>query len=527
MLNRLIAVTVIMSICFLVVYINLGNLICSNSLRSKAVKYNTYTVNSGKNYAGIYDCNGNPLNNLVSSEYAVVDPNSSNAVKLIDFTDNQTYFNKKISGNYPFICEISENCPRYKDIYTFTEYERNSSDQLAVHVLGYESDGHGICGIEKGFDNFIRSHCSECSVTYEVTATGNVLKGTDCEIRSGSAVSAGVVTTLDRDIQKICEDAGKNIGKGAIVVMDVNTGEIKAMASFPDFDPTCPEKYIDRTDAPFVNRALTPYSVGSIFKLIPCTAALRSGFDSDFTFNCTGSYDMYGQIFNCHKWGGHGDLSMREAVVESCNTYFIELSSYLSGEKLLETARAYGFGRGSYLCKGVYSSKGNLPTEAELDIPAEKANFSFGQGKLTATPVQIAVMTSAIANGGNAPYPMLVRGTTEDIASYIPEAPEPIYSRACDPKTAEMLRSFMEDTVIKENSAAIPDHCKAGGKTSTAQTGRFDENGNEYLNCWFTGYFPAEAPEYAVTVLVEEGYTGNATAGPVFKEICNKICKLS
>ena len=85
----------------------------------------------------------------------------------------------------------------------------------------------------------------------------------------------------------------------------------------------------------------------------------------------------------------------------------------------------------------------------------------------------------------------------------------------------------MEDTVIKENSAAIPDHCKAGGKTSTAQTGRFDENGNEYLNCWFTGYFPAEAPEYAVTVLVEEGYTGNATAGPVFKEICNKICKLS
>lgn len=527
MLNRLIAVTVIMSMCFFMVYINLGNVICSTSLRSKAVKYNTYTVNIGRNCAGIYDRNGKPLNNLDSVRYAVVDPSSPSAVKLLNFTDNSTDYKKKLDGNYPFICEISNDCPQAEDIYTFAKYERNTSDQLAVHVLGYESDGHGICGIEKGFDNFIRSHYSECSVTYEVTATGNVLKGTECDVRSGSAVSAGIVTTIDRDIQKICEDAGKNIRKGAIVVMDVNTGEIRAMASFPDFDPASPEKYIDRTDAPFVNRALTPYSVGSIFKLIPCTAALRSGFDSNFTFNCTGSYDMYGQIFNCHKWGGHGDLSMREAVVESCNTYFIELSSYISGEKLLETARAYGFGRGSYLCKGVYSQKGNLPTAAELDIPAEKANFSFGQGKLMATPVQIAVMTSAIANGGKAPYPLLVKGTSEDIAEDIPKCPDPVYSHACDAETAAILRSFMEDTVIKENSAAIPDCCRAGGKTSTAQTGRFDENGNEYLNCWFTGYFPAEAPEYAVTVLVEEGYTGNATAGPVFKEICNKICKLS
>ena len=81
----------------------------------------------------------------------------------------------------------------------------------------------------------------------------------------------------------------------------------------------------------------------------------------------------------------------------------------------------------------------------------------------------------------------------------------------------------MLDTVYKETSIAVPENVTAGGKTSTAQTGRFDETGAELLNCWFTGFFPADCPKYAVTVLVEDGYTGNATAGPIFKEIADKI----
>lgn len=523
MLNRLLALVVAFAVGFSLIYIKIALIITDEDMQKRTRSYNSCTIRTKSSYASVYDCSGQLLNNTEKKYYAVVNPDGNAVVTVLPYAADKSEFLSQAASAVPFLAEVSADCPEYENVCLFTGTVRNTPEQTAVHIIGYESDGQGVCGIEKGYNEFIRSHRSYGSITYEASALGDVLNGGKYEIHPYQEVRAGVVTTIDADIQQICEDAGKNIGKGAIVVMDVYSGEIKAMASFPDFDPTAPENYLDRTDAPFVNRALMPYCVGSIFKLVTCSAALSSGFDEDFTFNCTGSSDVSGQIFNCHKWGGHGDLSMKNAVVESCNTYFIELSSYISPEKLLDTARGFGFGNGAYLCRGIYSEKGCLPTVKQLSVPAEKANFSFGQGFLTATPVQIAVMTSAIANGGNAPRPILVRGTTEDIERYIPNEKSPVYSKACSPEISAKLKEFMIDTVYKENSMAVPEMVTAGGKTSTAQTGRFDETGAELLNCWFTGFFPADCPKYAVTVLVEDGYTGNATAGPIFKEIADKI----
>ena len=141
-------------------------------------------------------------------------------------------------------------------------------------------------------------------------------------------------------------------------------------------------------------------------------------------------------------------------------------------------------------------------------LPAERGNFCFGQGKLTATPVQITRMTCAIANYGMLPEVRLIKGVTED--GEMPDESEAVSGeQVLSTETAEKLRLMMIGA--------------AGAKTSTAQTGRFDENGVEYCHGWITGFFPANIPEYAVTVLAEDGGYGNEAAAPVFKEIAEGI----
>ena len=189
--------------------------------------------------------------------------------------------------------------------------------------------------------------------------------------------------------------------------------------------------------------------------------------------------------------------------------------------ELINTAKKFGFGEKIYLANGITSHSGNIQNESDLEIPAEKANMSFGQGKLTATPLQISRMTAIIANGGFYPEINVVKGTieNENVVYKTSNQPERVISFEISYK----LRKFMEYSVNNEVSNAKPLNVTAAGKTSTAQTGMFDENGNEILQAWFTGYFPADNPEYIVTVFVEDGKTGNASAAPVFKEIAEKI----
>ena len=271
-----------------------------------------------------------------------------------------------------------------------------------------------------------------------------------------------------------------------------------------------------------MNRAFSAYSVGSIFKLVTAAAALEQGISPQYSNICTGSVDINGQVFNCHKWGGHGEINMREAMVQSCNPYFIMLSQYLNGEQYVKTASDLGFGASTEICSGMVSSSGNLQTPKEIAVAAERANMSFGQGMLTATPLQICRMTAAIANNGVINTPTLIKGFCNENGE-IDYAPIKAGERVLSYETAKTLKGFMLRTVRAETSMSNPDKTSAGGKTSTTQTGNFDENGNEIMNCWFTGYFPSYSPKYAVTVLVEGGKSGNSVSGPVFKQIADNI----
>lgn len=505
--------------------VRLARLARSDEIAAASLGKGAYTVKTAGGRGGIYDCNMLPLVNCSEKYEAVIVPNSSGAVRIQPYlVDTETYY-EGISGRAPFLCRVTPEAASAlgDEALVFRSYIRTDRRQLAPHIVGYTSDGKGVYGIEKAYDELLRSGGTVNSVTFGVDALGSVLGGVDTAVNCGEEPKQGVITTIDKSIQQICETAAADfsVKKGAIAVMDVKTGEIKAAVSCPDFNTENISASVNDPDSPFVNRVFSAYSVGSIFKLVTAAAALEQGISPEYSNVCAGSIDVNGQIFNCHKWGGHGEINMKAAVAESCNPYFIALSQYLDSEGYVSLASALGFGRETELCAGMTSSAGNLQTARDIAVAAEKANMSFGQGMLTATPLQICRMTAAIANDGVINTPTLIKGTADESGEirYSPLIPG---ERVLSCNTARTLRSFMVQTVRAENSMSKPSRTSAGGKTSTAQTGRF-EDGSEVMNCWFTGYFPSYSPKYAVTVLVEGGKSGNSEAGPIFKQIADNI----
>ncbi len=524
-LKRIKATLAIFVFVSAILSIRLFSLINDDKIAAVSSGRGYYTIRSVSEYAGIYDRNMLPLVNCSEKYDAVIIPNSEMAVKIQPYLIDRETFYKGITGTLPFLCRVSpEAYILGEQAVIFRSKLRTDSSQLAPHIIGYTSDNVGVYGIEGAFDSFLRSQYSENSVTLGVDALGQVLNGIEADVSAAEPVKSGIITTIDKNIQIICENAARDhdLKQGAIIVMDTGSGEIRAVVSCPDFNTENISASLNEPDSPFINRAFSAYSVGSIFKLVTSGTALEQGISSEYSYICTGSLNVNGQVFNCHKWGGHGEIDMSTAVSESCNTYFIALSEYLDREKFIETASSLGFGSSTKLCEGMVSAAGNLQTPSDIDIPAERANMSFGQGMLTATPLQICRMTSAIANDGIIYEPSIIKGTInkDGNISYFPvNAGERVLSY----RTARTLKGFMQKTVRAKNSMSRPDTVSAGGKTSTAQTGRYDEAGNEIMNCWFTGYFPAYTPRYTVTILSEGGTSGNSTAGPIFKDIADKI----
>ena len=275
-------------------------------------------------------------------------------------------------------------------------------------------------------------------------------------------------------------------------------------------------------DSPLINRALYAYPVGSIFKLIPAACALSQNL-KNFQYNCTGSIAIYDQIFHCHDQSGHGLQNLQAAMIHSCNPYFIALSQKLSAAKLYQTAQSLGFGTSLPLSDSIIADGGILPSLQDLQIPAEKANFCFGQGMLTASPLQVARMTCAIANDGNLPQIRLIRGISQDGVS-IKQEQQSISTPVLSEKDAAALQDLMIAAAYGNDTfQGVPDSVSVAAKTSTAQTGCYDENGVEYCHGWITGFFPAAQPRYVVTVLAENGGYGNDAAAPIFRTVIEQI----
>ncbi len=508
---------------FALLFIRTAALASDTALSDAAAYQSTKTVLLSSSRGLIYDRNLEPLAGRESTTAAVVFPGET-APALLETLLSGDSLLAAMQSRLPFL--TMERLPEAEGVYFFERPVRYSEDQTAVHLIGYlDGDGSGIYGVEKAFDALLSDAGPSVSVTYSADAYGNLI-GTptiEAEYADGGK-EAAVVLTIDTEIQRIAEAVLKeHLKKGAAVVMDVQTGDLLAAASVPEFDPDDPAASFSNEDAPFLNRAFSAYAVGSTFKLAVAAAALESGISPDYKVYCSGSVNVDGQVFHCHWTTGHGELDMATAMKYSCNPYFITLAQEVGGEKILEMARNLGFGSPCDFWDGLGASAGTLPTEEELQNSTELASFAFGQGKLSATPVQLAVLISAVANGGKAVTPRFIKGIYAADGSYTETAsyePNPVMSAGTAALLREMAMGVLEEEAI---SAAMPETGGAGGKTASAQTGQYDETGAEIIEAWFIGYFPAEEPKYAVVVLAEGAESGTEDAAPLFKEIADRI----
>ena len=527
MYKRMTILSVVFMLMFSTLYLRLFVIVQNEEYVSAGKKQGTYTINAGHTNGNIYDRNMNSLVNREYEYYAVINPTPEAAEEILPFIrDKDEYYGSLVYGK-PFLCSVTRGKFKSEDITAFKVPVRYGKNSIAHHITGYTANGEGVCGIEYAYNDFLRSAESVNSVTYTVNGYGTALDGIKKDVYNGGEMKSGVVLTIDRYIQAICELAGRNIKKGAIAVMDIYSGDILAMASFPDYDLENLDKAVLDEDSPLINRCLYSYGVGSIFKLVTAQAAFEQGLNEYFSYCCTGSVEVDGQIFKCHDLGGHGEQNMTEAMANSCNTYFIELSKHIDNQLFIDTAKRMGFGMSIPLASGMTASGGNLQTLEDLELPAEKANMSFGQGKLLAAPLQVCAFTCAIANEGNYCVPRLVKGITEDKITVSGGESEKI-TRVMDRETAFRLQDLMIAAVDKNpDSNARPNNNHAAGKTSTTQTARFDEDGTEICHGWITGFFPLSSPKYAVTVLCEDGGYGNDCAAPVFKEIIERMTNIN
>ena len=505
-------------------------IVSSDQLAQTAQTQSKYTLTVADERGFIYDCKMQPLVGTKQRWQTAVFPTPQNQKKVLDAVEperKQTVAELLETGK-PFVTETTEAVDA-EMVYSFSVPERYTENQTAVHLIGYlDYNGSGVTGIEKEYDSFLADSGKKIQVTGMLNALQQTIAGVEPEIRIEGAENAGVVLTLDSRIQQIVESIGSQmLDKGAIVVMDPYNGQIRAMASFPAYSPSnLGEAVNDQENKPMLNRALLGYSVGSTFKIVTAAAAMQSlGREYCLTreYTCEGAVDVYGQVFRCHLRSGHGELDMFDAMRESCNPWFIGLGQETGGEALLKTAENLGFGETMMLYGDITASGGTLPSADSLQAPAAVANFSFGQGELTASPVQIARMTAAVVNGGKLVSPTLVLGTTDD-GKTLQSSALPVSRQAISLEIAAQLKVMLAYAVMSDDSSgAKPELVTAGGKTATAQTGQYDEDGNELEQGWFTGFFPADEPQYVVTVLAENEGFGNTSAAPVFAEIADAV----
>ncbi len=509
-------------VMFRIYYISGGNY-----LAKAANSQSNYLLDVANSRGVIYDCNMVPLTGEESSYVAAVMPSPESSAALLNAVSDEDRASviKSLEAMNPFVCKVTTPDIYAKGIDVFQVHQRYAKNQTAAHLIGLinPETGKGASGIEMACEEQLASMGGSIKMRYKVDAARRPLTGAAPEVINTSYSSAaGVVLTIDSRIQKIAEKAAGSIEKGAVVVMDPYTGNIKASVSCPTYNPNDIAADLKNANSPFINRPFYAYSVGSTFKLLVAATALEQGVSVGYTYTCKGFIQVGDQRFNCHNTAGHGLMDLRTALEKSCNPYFINLATKVGAQTIAYKASAIGFGRAAQFADNYRTQTGSLPTSEEFKSPAAVANFGFGQGSLSATPIQMATLVSTIAGSGMTVVPRLIDGYTTD-GKVIEYTPTYARNQVLTASAANTVKGLMVD-VVNEGSGknAKPQEGGAGGKTASAQTGIM-ENGVEVVHAWFCGFFPAEKPEYVIVVLIEGGDSGGDTAAPVFKEIADGI----
>ena len=493
------------------------------------------------------------------------------------------YFLHDLIGVKP-VLSISRNYP-FDDNYT--------------HILGYVSQANkddisrsqkikdnyvpglkvGKTGLEKSLEEeLIGVNGVE---RYEVNAFGKRIKQINhTEGEQGKKIRL----TVDTEIQKLSNELLKEKA-GSISVMDIYTGEIVAMQSSPSFNPNLFVFGISHDDwqlirnnplKPLVNKTLTGlYSPGSTIKPIVALSALENNIiDKDFKINCTGKIEMYGQTYHCWKKKGHGVVNLKEAMKQSCDTYFYEIARKLGVDRLKVTAT--NFGLGEKVLQDTFSNekKGLIPdtqwkknTLGKGWVIGETLITGIGQGYMQTTPLQLCLMTAQLANGGHKIYPKITINekdeTYEEVKAIIKknyeinkeleqgllESSQEFFAFPKDKKHEVLYKKFKNIKLIREAMFASTNEVRGtsyssrikdpkyqfAGKTGTSQVRRITKAAreldlntseipyNERDHALYIAFGPYKNPRYALSIVIEHGGSGSSTAAPIAKKLFKLI----
>lgn len=510
-------------VCFVrVVSVGDGYSDVSGNLASRRIEL-------GQSRGVIYDRN---MNRLTCNSYEYVCAVKPSAVALntlkqvLDEDDFSFALQEAENGN-PFSVKTA-SVINSEDIITSKIYKRYN-DNLASHVIGYLSDGesNGAAGIEAAFENVLSGYNGSLSARFFVQADGASLAGADIKIEDENYNSGGgVVLTIDSQFQYALEKAMDDCGleKGCGIIVEVQTGAVRACASRPVFDRNDISSALDDEALPLFNRALGTYPAGSVFKPLIALCAVEQGVDPSEEYECKGYMVSGGKTFKCMK--NHGTVNMWGALAYSCNCYFIDLFSRLDKEFVLDAAQNLGFGSAVNLAENYSTYSGNLPDMQELESQAESANFSFGQGRLSANIFQLASLYCVIANAGEYYPPFLVYGLCDSqkalTEKFEPSAPFKLFSK----QSTDIIRDCLE-LAVREGTGknAQVESTLVCGKTATAQSGDYSK-GEERLVTWFAGFYPYEEPEYVIVIMCEDGESGSADCAPVFSRTVSALLNI-
>ncbi len=521
--------TIRIFIVFILIYSALISKIYTiqNSELSKMASMQSDTeILLGKTRGCIYDRNLLPLVNDTCNNFIAFISNNDNMPEAVKFS-NKT--NIKLKNG---ICYAVKNNNIINDDDGYVNYslvDRYSEEGLCAHIIGYtDYDGYGVSGIEKAFDKILDDASGSLSLSFTVDGNGNAITGSGLKLINNNYGSyAGVVLTVDKNIQKITENALKNseIISGAAVVLDVKSFEVIASASVPVYEQNDVSESLTAPNHPFVNKAVTAYPVGSVFKPFIAASALENGFNMTHTYFCNGTINVDANVFNCYNTTSHGIVDLNSAIENSCNCYFIDLGIGLGAKKITDTVSGFGFGNSIKFCSTITGDAGNFPSAAEITSDSQLANLCFGQGELLASPMQIAAAYCVLANGGLYKEPSVLKELVDknkDVYGYYrnDDSKKVISDETCEIINICLYNNMLNGTGIN----GLPDNVSAAGKTATAQTGIF-ENGKERLCTWFAGFVPYENPKYVIVVFNENGSTASSDCAPVFKDIADKIYK--
>ncbi|MBI2251661.1 MAG: penicillin-binding protein 2 [Armatimonadetes bacterium] len=403
-------------------------------------------------------------------------------------------------------------------------------NNLAAHTLGYLGEMNleelklnprsflgeqiGKLGIEEYYDSYLRGESG--AQIMQVDVSGKIVANLrEEEPKQGD----NLFLTIDLELQKICEKALKEKlrelkehginSAGVIIVLDAKSGEILALSSLPSFNPNLFVKGISNKEYqdliqnnfyPLLNRAISAaFPCGSTFKLITASSALQEGIcKADSFFYCKGVYYLGNSPFNCFVRGGHGNISFEDAIAKSCDVVFYQLGEKLGINKMEYYARAFGLGEKTGIdLRGEIS--GLFPNEIwkekqikEKWYPGDTVNTAIGQGYLEVTPLQLALITQSVANGGYLYKPFLVKKIINFQGRKVLENyPVLIRKIPVDEKYLKIIKKGMRGAVIYGTAAALNQSgVEIAGKTGTVEN--FPASGNPYgrNHTWFTCFAP-------------------------------------